>query len=59
MGVFLSVPLLIATRMTCERYEGLMPLAMILGAELPGNSAATAPAVNAKEVPASSVGGPG
>lgn len=59
MGVFLSVPLLIATRMTCERYEGLTPLAMILGAELPKDSAATAPAVNAKEVSASSAGGPG
>lgn len=35
MGVFLSVPLLIATRMTCERYEGLTSLGMILGADLP------------------------
>ncbi len=35
MGVFLSVPLLIAARMACEGYEGLSGLAMILGAEAP------------------------
>ncbi|KAA5542602.1 AI-2E family transporter [Roseiconus nitratireducens] len=33
MGVFLSVPILIATRMICEGYEGLHPIALILGAE--------------------------
>lgn len=32
MGVFLSVPILIAARMTCEAYDGLTPLATILGA---------------------------
>lgn len=35
MGVFLSVPILIAARMACEGYEDLRPLAMILGAEIP------------------------
>lgn len=35
MGVFLSVPILIAARMACEGYDGLQPLAMILGAEVP------------------------
>jgi len=30
-----SIPILIAARMTCEHYEGLMPLAYILGAEEP------------------------
>ncbi|EMI46836.1 AI-2E family transporter [Rhodopirellula sp. SWK7] len=35
MGVFLSVPILIAARMACEGYEGLQPLAFILGAEAP------------------------
>jgi len=35
MGVFLSIPILIAARMACERYDGLMPLGMILGAETP------------------------
>ncbi|WP_372899533.1 AI-2E family transporter [Stieleria sp.] len=35
MGVFLSVPILIAVRMACEAYDGLQPLAMILGAEVP------------------------
>jgi predicted PurR-regulated permease PerM len=38
MGVFLSVPLLIATRMACERYEGLAGLGVILGAQLPGDA---------------------
>lgn len=31
MGVFLSVPILIAVRMACEHYDGLAPLAAILG----------------------------
>jgi predicted PurR-regulated permease PerM len=44
MGVFLSVPLLIATRMVCERYEGLTPLGMILGADLPQDKEPLAPA---------------
>ncbi|MEM9825222.1 MAG: AI-2E family transporter [Planctomycetota bacterium] len=35
MGIFLSVPILIAARMACEGYEGLAPLAFILGAEVP------------------------
>lgn len=35
MGVFLSVPLLIAARMACEGYDGLTPLGVILGADLP------------------------
>ncbi|MDA8743542.1 AI-2E family transporter [Rubripirellula amarantea] len=35
MGVFLSVPILIATRMACEGYDGLQALAYILGAEVP------------------------
>lgn len=35
MGVFLSVPILIAARMACEGYDDLRPLAMILGAEMP------------------------
>ncbi len=35
MGVFLSVPILIAARMACEGYDGLQPLAFILGAEVP------------------------
>ncbi|MFG0266709.1 MAG: AI-2E family transporter [Rhodopirellula sp. JB055] len=35
MGVFLSVPILIAARMACEGYDELRPLAMILGAEIP------------------------
>ncbi|QDT02234.1 pheromone autoinducer 2 transporter [Rubripirellula lacrimiformis] len=35
MGVFLSVPILIAARMACEGYDGLQPMAMILGAEVP------------------------
>ncbi|TWU08517.1 AI-2E family transporter [Stieleria varia] len=35
MGVFLSVPILIAARMACEGYEGLQPLAYVLGAEVP------------------------
>ncbi|MCC9643224.1 AI-2E family transporter [Rhodopirellula sp. JC740] len=35
MGVFLSVPILIAVRMACEGYDELRPLAMILGAEQP------------------------
>tara|TARA_R110002049_G_scaffold182485_3_gene350393 strand:+ start:5797 stop:6927 length:1131 start_codon:yes stop_codon:yes gene_type:complete len=35
IGVFLSVPILIAARMACERYDGLQPLAYILGAEVP------------------------
>lgn len=33
MGVFLAVPLLIATRMACESYEGLTPLGLILGTD--------------------------
>jgi len=33
MGVFLAVPLLIATRMACESYEGLAPLGLILGTD--------------------------
>ncbi|TWU22316.1 pheromone autoinducer 2 transporter [Novipirellula galeiformis] len=33
MGVFLSIPILIAMRMACEGFEGLTPLATILGAE--------------------------
>ncbi|QDV71216.1 AI-2 transport protein TqsA [Rosistilla carotiformis] len=43
MGVFLSVPILIAARMTCEGYDGLMPLAMILGAATPETATPTAP----------------
>ncbi|MCM2369677.1 AI-2E family transporter [Aporhodopirellula aestuarii] len=35
MGVFLSVPILIAARMACEGYDGLQPLAFILGADVP------------------------
>jgi predicted PurR-regulated permease PerM len=35
MGVFLSIPILIAARMACEAYEGLHPWAYILGAEVP------------------------
>ncbi|WP_417736326.1 AI-2E family transporter [Rosistilla oblonga] len=42
MGVFLSVPMLIAARMACEGYEGLGPLAMILGAEVPESKSASA-----------------
>lgn len=42
MGVFLSIPILIATRMACEHYEGLMPLAYILGAEEPEAEGSTA-----------------
>jgi len=34
MGVFLSVPILIATRFACEAYDGLAPLGLILGAEI-------------------------
>ena len=33
MGVFLAVPLLIATRMACESYEGLASLGLILGTD--------------------------
>ncbi|TWU44405.1 pheromone autoinducer 2 transporter [Novipirellula aureliae] len=35
MGVFLSIPILIAIRMACEGYDGLQPLAFVLGAEVP------------------------
>ncbi len=35
MGVFLSVPILIAVRMACEGSEGLRPIAYVLGAEVP------------------------
>ncbi|TWU51240.1 AI-2E family transporter [Rubripirellula reticaptiva] len=40
MGVFLSVPILIAGRMACEGYDGLRPLAYVLGAEVPVKEAA-------------------
>jgi len=39
MGVFLSVPILIAARMVCEAYDGLKPLGFILGAEVPAADA--------------------
>lgn len=39
MGIFLSIPILIAARMACEHYEGLLPVAMILGAEVSGDVA--------------------
>jgi predicted PurR-regulated permease PerM len=35
MGVFLSVPLLIAFRMVCEQYESLQPLSRVLGSDAP------------------------
>ncbi len=59
MGVFLSVPLLIATRMACERYEGLTPLGMILGADLPKENDSSAAALKASQIDTSSAGRPG
>lgn len=59
MGVFLSVPLLIATRMACERYEGLTPLGMILGADLPEENDSSAAALKASQIDTSSAGRPG
>lgn len=59
MGVFLSVPLLIATRMACERYEGLTPLGMILGADMPEDTAAAANETVAAHSEAASAARPG
>jgi len=59
MGVFLSVPLLIATRMACERYEGLTPLGMILGADLPEDTGAAANETVAAHSEAASAARPG
>ncbi|QDS90756.1 AI-2 transport protein TqsA [Rosistilla ulvae] len=42
VGVFLSVPILIAARMTCESYDGLAPLATILGAADPAPATTSA-----------------
>ncbi|MGB7327602.1 MAG: AI-2E family transporter [Rubripirellula sp.] len=51
MGVFLSVPILIAARMACEGYDGLRPLAYILGAEVP-DEVTTRSGENQETVPA-------
>ncbi|HBJ33158.1 MAG TPA: AI-2E family transporter [Planctomycetaceae bacterium] len=59
MGVFLSVPLLIAARMACERYEGLAPLGMILGADLPKEVASSVPATKAPKIDTGSPDRPG
>ncbi len=58
MGVFLSVPILIATRMACERYDGFTSLAMILGAEVPEpSSPPTEPSVQSRSVTRSQTSG--
>ncbi len=43
MGVFLSVAMLIAIRMVCEQYEGLTPLATVLGGIIDQNRPKPAP----------------
>lgn len=44
MGVFLSVPILIAARMACEQYAGMKPLAAVLGSRMDESEPST-PAV--------------